>query len=391
MQVIFPPTFKRSVMSSIEVKPGQLENASPYQLLPAPREEIDLLSVFTTLFAARKQIIAITFIFVLAGIAASFLLPQKWTSQAIITPPENEQMIELRRAMINMTVLGVGAKVEASTIYNMFLKKFDSQNLREQFLAKSPYVQALLNNQDVDSSELHRAIITVSEKFKAQNNVDPKKSDNAPYSSWTLSFAAPDAGDAQQVLENYIQFINAEVNKDVLQDLKNAVELKVAFEKDKLQLDRTMLENEHNINVQRLGYSLQVANAAGIKKPVYSNGQAVKDDPDYSVVLGADGLTEKLKIEQSIKDVAQLNASMQNREHLLAQLEAINVGDVDFTPYKYQMQPSLPVKKDGPRKSLIIVLAALVGLIVASGTVLVRHAMGSRMAMDNRLEMEKII
>ncbi|WP_435946106.1 LPS O-antigen length regulator Wzz(fepE) [Dryocola sp. BD586] len=378
-------------MSSIEVKPGQLENASPYQLLPAPREEIDLLSVFTTLFAARKQIIAITFIFVLAGIAASFLLPQKWTSQAIITPPENEQMIELRRAMINMTVLGVSAKVDASTIYNMFLKKFDSQALREQFLAKSPYVQALLNNQDVDSSELHRAIITVSEKFKAQNNVDPKKSDNAPYSSWTLSFAAPDAGDAQQVLENYIQFINAEVNKDVLQDLKNAVELKVAFEKDKLQLDRTMLENEHNINVQRLGYSLQVANAAGIKKPVYSNGQAVKDDPDYSVALGADGLTEKLKIEQSIKDVAQLNASMQNREHLLAQLEAINVGDVDFTPYKYQMQPSLPVKKDGPRKSLIIVLAALVGLIVASGTVLVRHAMGSRMAMDNRLEMEKII
>lgn len=378
-------------MSSIEVKHGQLENASPYQLLPAPREEIDLLSLLTTLFAARKQIIAITFIFVLVGIAASFLLPQKWTSQAIITPPENEQIIELRRAMINMTVLGVSAKVDASTIYNMFLKKFDSQALREQFLAKSPYVQALLNNQDVDSSELHRAIITVSEKFKSQNNVDPKKSDNAPYTSWTLSFAAPDAGDAQQVLENYIQFINAEVNKDVLQDLKNAVELKVAFEKDKLLLDRTMLENEHNINVQRLGYSLQVANAAGIKKPVYSNGQAVKDDPDYSVALGADGLTQKLKIEQSIKDVAQLNASMQNREHLLAQLEAINVGDVDFTPYKYQMQPSLPVKKDGPRKSLIIVLAALVGLIVASGAVLVRHAMDSRMAMDNRLEMEKII
>ncbi|RKQ41490.1 LPS O-antigen length regulator Wzz(fepE) [Enterobacter sp. R1(2018)] len=378
-------------MSSIEVKPGQLENASPYQLLPAPREEIDLLSLLTTLFAARKQIIAITFIFVLVGIAASFLLPQKWTSQAIITPPENEQIIELRRAMINMTVLGVSAKVDASTIYNMFLKKFDSQALREQFLAKSPYVQALLNNQDVDSSELHRAIITVSEKFKSQNNVDPKKSDNAPYTSWTLSFAAPDAGDAQQVLENYIQFINAEVNKDVLQDLKNAVELKVAFEKDKLLLDRTMLENEHNINVQRLGYSLQVANAAGIKKPVYSNGQAVKDDPDYSVALGADGLTQKLKIEQSIKDVAQLNASMQNREHLLAQLEAINVGDVDFTPYKYQMQPSLPVKKDGPRKSLIIVLATLVGLIVASGAVLVRHAMDSRMAMDNRLEMEKII
>jgi len=377
-------------MSSIEVKSSQLENASPYRILPAPREEIDLLNIVATLFAARKQIITITLIFALAGLAASFLLPQKWTSQAIITAPENEQLIELRRALINMTVLGVDAKVEAGAIYNKFLKKFESQALRERFLAQSPYVQALINNQDVDSSELHRAIVNVSDKFKAQNNVDPKKTANAPYASWSLSFVAPDADDAQLVLQNYIRFISAEVNKDVLQDLKNAVELKIAFEKDKLLLDRTMLENQHNVNVRRLGYSLQVANAAGIKKPVYSNGQAVKDDPDYSVALGADGLAEKLKIEQSIKDVAELNASMQNREHLLAQLETINVGNVDITPYKYQMQPSLPVTKDGPRKSLIIVLAAFLGLMVAVSAVLLRHAMGSRMEMENNLEMEKL-
>ena len=377
-------------MSSIEVKTSQLENASPYRILPAPREEIDLLNIVATLFAARKQIITITLIFALAGLAASFLLPQKWTSQAIITAPENEQLIELRRALINMTVLGVDAKVEAGAIYNKFLKKFESQALRERFLAQSPYVQALINNQDVDSSELYRAIVNVSDKFKAQNNVDPKKTANAPYASWSLSFVAPDADDAQLVLQNYIRFISAEVNKDVLQDLKNAVELKIAFEKDKLLLDRTMLENQHNVNVRRLGYSLQVANAAGIKKPVYSNGQAVKDDPDYSVALGADGLAEKLKIEQSIKDVAELNASMQNREHLLAQLETINVGNVDITPYKYQMQPSLPVTKDGPRKSLIIVLAAFLGLMVAVSAVLLRHAMGSRMEMENNLEMEKL-
>jgi LPS O-antigen subunit length determinant protein (WzzB/FepE family) len=378
-------------MSTIEVKPSQLESAPSYQMLHTPREEIDLLNILTTLFAARKQIIAITFIFALAGLAASFLLPQKWTSEAVITAPENEQMIELRRAMINMTVLDVGAQVDAGQLYNMFLKKYDSQALREEFLAKSPYVQALLSNKEVDKVELHRAIIAVSEKFKSKNNADPKNADSVPYSSWTLSFTAPNAVDAQQVLNDYVEFIAQRVNKDVVQDLKNAVELKIAFEKDKLQLDRTMLENQHNIKVERLGYSLQVANAAGIKKPVYSNGQAVKDDPDFSVALGADGLAEKLKIEQSIKDVSELNAALQNREHLLKKLEAINVADVDFYPYKYQMQPSLPVKTDGPRKSLIIVLTAMVGLIVATGMVLLRQAMGSRMEVENRIEMEKII
>ncbi len=36
-----------------------------------------------------------------------------------------------------------------------------------------------------------------------------------------------------------------------------------------------------------------------LKKPVYSNGQAVKDDPDFSISLGADGIERKLEIEKS--------------------------------------------------------------------------------------------
>ncbi|WP_455425606.1 LPS O-antigen length regulator Wzz(fepE) [Dryocola sp. LX212] len=373
-------------MSSIEVKSQQLESALIYPVQPASHEEIDLLALLSTLFAARKQIVGITLIFALCGVIASFLLPQKWTSQAVITAPENEQMVELRRAMVNMSVLGVETKVNSASVFNMFLKKFDSQALRERFLSTSPYVQVLLRNKEVDTSELHKAIINVSEKFKSQNNADPKQTAETPYSSWTLSFNAPDAENAQRVLRNYIEFIVGEVNKSILQEVKDAVELKIVFEKDKLKLDRSMLENEHSVNLQRLGYSLQVANAAGLKKPVYSNGQAIKDDPDYSVALGSDGLAEKLKIEESIKDVSQLNVAVQNREHLVSQLEAINVGEVDFKPFKYQMQPSLPVKKDGPGKSLVVVLATLVGLIVAAGMVLTRHALNSR-----RMDMNSII
>ncbi|MGB7800697.1 LPS O-antigen length regulator Wzz(fepE) [Buttiauxella sp.] len=365
-------------MSSKEMKINGLESVSPYPIMTPGNNEIDLLDLFFTLFAARKQIIIITLLFSLCGLAVSFLLPQKWTSQAIVTPPETEEIIGLHRAMVNLTVLGVETNLDAGSLYHSFLEKFESQELREQFLAQSPYVQALAKNSDVDKSELYKAIVSVSQKFTAMDNSDPKKTNNLPYTSWTLNFTAPDATDAQQVLQNYIKFIATEVNKDLISSVKNALELKIAFEKDKLALDRNNLENQHNINIERLGYSLQVANAAGLKNPVYSNGQAVKDDPDYSVSLGANGLTEKLKIEKSIKDVAQLNVSVQNREHVLSALEAVNLGKIDFTPYKFQMQPSLPVKKDGVGKGLIIVLAALIGLIVSAGAVLIRGAMASR-------------
>ncbi|RPH27248.1 LPS O-antigen length regulator [Buttiauxella warmboldiae] len=369
-------------MSSIEMKPNQLENTSPYPLMATQHEEIDLLGLLSTLYAAKKQIVAITLLFALCGLAASFLLPQKWTSEAVVTPPENANIIELRRAIVNMTVLGVETNLDAISLYNLFLKKFGSQELREKFLATSPYVQTLLTSRHVDNSELYRAIVGVSQKFKAVDNSDPKKSDDTGYTSWTLSFTAPDAEDAQQVLQSYVEFIAGEVKKDVITNIKNAVELKVAFEKEKLALDRVNLENQHKVKLERLGYSLQVANAAGLAAPVYSSGQAVKDDPDYSVSLGANGLAEKLKIEQSIKDVAQLNPAIQNREHTLRVLAAINPGDINFQPYQFQMQPSLPLKKEGPGKALIIVLAALVGLMVAAGVVLVRSALSSRMNIE---------
>ncbi len=47
-----------------------------------------------------------------------------------------------------------------------------------------------------------------------------------------------------------------------------------------------------------------------------------------------------------------------------------NVNDVNFTPFKYQLRPSLPVKKDGQGKAIIVILSALVGGMVACGGVL---------------------
>ena len=51
---------------------------------------------------------------------------------------------------------------------------------------------------------------------------------------------------------------------------------------------------------------------------------------------------------------------------------------MNFTPFKYQLSPSLPVKKDGPGKAIIVILSAMIGGMVACGGVLLRHAMASR-------------
>lgn len=350
----------------------------PYASPVVSTKEIDLLGLLDVLLAAKKRIVGIVFAFALAGLAIAFMMPQKWTSKAVITPAEQTQWNPLRQMMTALQVLDVDVKIERQDVFNLFIKKFQSQSLLEEYMQNSPYLMSQLKGTDIDPQDLHRAVVNISEKMTAVDNTPAKDADKALYVSWTLSFTAPTAGDAQTVLEGYIDYISRIVEQETMENMRNQITLKTKVIQQQLELDRVRLTNAHNTNLQRLNYSLEVANAAGIKKPVYSNGQAVKDDPDYSVALGADGIAQKLQIEKNLKDVTELNADFQNREYYLAQLQKISVKDVKLEPFKFQLSPSLPVKKDGPGKALIVLLAGILGGLIACGNVLLREAMLSR-------------
>ncbi|HBM9256722.1 TPA: LPS O-antigen length regulator [Citrobacter freundii] len=365
-------------MSSLNIKQDNVSEFTGYPQPAANANEIDLVNLIEILWRARTKIIATVFAFACVGILVSFLLPQKWTSQAIVTPAEPVQWQSLENTLTKLRVLDMDISVSRGDVFNLFIKKFQSPSLLEEYLRSSPYVMDQLKGADIDEMELHQAIVRLSEKMKAVDTNLGKKNETSLYTSWTLSFTAPQAEEAQSVLKGYIQYISDIVVKETLEDIRNKLSIKTSFEKERLEMDRVRLKNQLEANIQRLNYSLEIANAAGIKKPVYSNGQAVKDDPDFSISLGADGIERKLEIEKSVTDVAEINGELRNRQYHVEQLLAMNVSDVKFTPFKYQLTPSLPVKKDGPAKSMIVILAALLGGMVACGGVLLNYAMVSR-------------
>ena len=365
-------------MSSLNIKQDNVSEFTGYPQPAANANEIDLVNLIEILWRARTKIIATVFAFACVGILVSFLLPQKWTSQAIVTPAEPVQWQSLENMLTKLRVLDMDISVSRGDVFNLFIKKFQSPSLLEEYLRSSPYVMDQLKGADIDEMELHQAIVRLSEKMKAVDTNLGKKNETSLYTAWTLSFTAPQAEEAQSVLKGYIQYISDIVVKETLEDIRNKLSIKTSFEKERLEMDRVRLKNQLEANIQRLNYSLEIANAAGIKKPVYSNGQAVKDDPDFSISLGADGIERKLEIEKSVTDVAEINGELRNRQYHVEQLLAMNVSDVKFTPFKYQLTPSLPVKKDGPAKSMIVILAALLGGMVACGGVLLNDAMVSR-------------
>ncbi|EGD0717606.1 LPS O-antigen length regulator [Salmonella enterica] len=375
-------------MPSLNVKQEKNQSFAGYSLPPANSHEIDLFSLIEVLWQAKRRILATVFAFACVGGLLSFLLPQKWTSQAIVTPAESVQWQGLERTLTALRVLDMEVSVDRASVFNLFIKKFSSPSLLEEYLRSSPYVMDQLKGAQIDEQDLHRAIVLLSEKMKAVDSNAGKKNETSLFTSWTLSFTAPTREEAQKVLAGYIQYISDIVVKETLENIRNQLEIKTRYEQEKLAMDRVRLKNQLDANIQRLHYSLEIANAAGIKRPVYSNGQAVKDDPDFSISLGADGISRKLEIEKGVTDVAEIDGDLRNRQYHVEQLAAMNVSDVKFTPFKYQLSPSLPVKKDGPGKAVIIILAALIGGMMACGGVLLRHAMVSR-KMENALAIDE--
>ncbi|EBL8290311.1 LPS O-antigen length regulator [Salmonella enterica] len=375
-------------MPSLNVKQEKNQSFAGYSLPPANSHEIDLFSLIEVLWQAKRRILATVFAFACVGLLLSFLLPQKWTSQAIVTPAESVQWQGLERTLTALRVLDMEVSVDRASVFNLFIKKFSSPSLLEEYLRSSPYVMDQLKGAQIDEQDLHRAIVVLSEKMKAVDSNVGKKNETSLFTSWTLSFTAPTREEAQKVLAGYIQYISDIVVKETLENIRNQLEIKTRYEQEKLAMDRVRLKNQLDANIQRLHYSLEIANAAGIKRPVYSNGQAVKDDPDFSISLGADGISRKLEIEKGVTDMAEINGDLRNRQYHVEQLVAMNVSDVKFTPFKYQLSPSLPVKKDGPGKAVIIILAALIGGMMACGGVLLRHAMVSR-KMENALAIDE--
>ncbi|EAA3093037.1 LPS O-antigen length regulator [Salmonella enterica subsp. enterica serovar Kedougou] len=375
-------------MPSLNVKQEKNQSFAGYSLPPANSHEIDLFSLIEVLWQAKRRILATVFAFACVGLLLSFLLPQKWTSQAIVTPAESVQWQGLERMLTALRVLDMEVSVDRASVFNLFIKKFSSPSLLEEYLRSSPYVMDQLKGAQIDEQDLHRAIVLLSEKMKAVDSNAGKKNETSLFTSWTLSFTAPTREEAQKVLAGYIQYISDIVVKETLENIRNQLEIKTRYEQEKLAMDRVRLKNQLDANIQRLHYSLEIANAAGIKRPVYSNGQAVKDDPDFSISLGADGISRKLEIEKGVTDVAEIDGDLRNRQYHVEQLAAMNVSDVKFTPFKYQLSPSLPVKKDGPGKAVIIILAALIGGMMACGGVLLRHAMVSR-KMENALAIDE--
>ena len=107
-------------MSSLNIKQGSEAHFPEYPLASPSNNEIDLLSLIEVLWRAKKTVMAVVFAFACAGLLISFILPQKWTSSAVITPAEAIQWQDLEKTFTKLRVLDLDINIDRGGAFNLF-------------------------------------------------------------------------------------------------------------------------------------------------------------------------------------------------------------------------------------------------------------------------------
>jgi chain length determinant protein (polysaccharide antigen chain regulator) len=311
-------------------------------------EQIDLIDLIVQIWRGKVTIIICVIVAILLGVGYIMIAKEKWTSTALITQPDAGQISSYSNAM---NILYGGSAPSVNAIQQDFVSRFNSS-----FSALSES----LDNQ----AEPEKLTIDTAVKGQAL----PLR----------VSFTGPTAEAAQKTLAKYIQQVDDDVAKAVEGDLKSNIGSRKKDLEQSLATQEKVATEQKALRIAQISQALTVAEQSKIKLPQVQQADQVSQDTMF--MLGSDALSAMVKNE-STRPLTFLDSYYQTRQTLLdvdnlmtgAQDNAPKVSDIHA--YRYVMKPTLPFRRDSPKRAIILVLSVLLGGMVGAGIVLGRNAL----------------
>lgn len=369
-------------------------------------DEIDLIELIFSIWKKKWWVVLFTVIFAAGSVLYALKAKEQWTSKAEVIAPRNYEIAHILKdrleyARIIDTELGNIGK----SLYGSFMTELRSVNSRVDFFKQSELYQKLTQNVETDAEKQGVLRKLASESITIQWP-DKKKEIDYP----TISFSAETPEDAQQTLMAYLGYLNQSVfalsEKSFLVSLNNQIDgLKFSLQRtaERLPLNRGIKIETKQKNLER---AFATAKAAGIKEFAKTKigsefavselalGEAdikLSDDQlsnnNFLFLMGEKYLQAQIDNVEKIPlifpaDYHYKKTQLQQLEKLLA-TQKINLSDQSF---HYQSAPYLPLKRDKPKRALIVLIGTFLGGVIGLLVALLMAALDNRQMRVQRLK-----
>lgn len=304
-------------------------------------EQIDLIDLLLQLWRGKVTIVVAIVVAIALAVGYLAVAKEKWTSTAIITQPDVGQIATYNNALNVMYGASAPKVTELQT------------NVIGRFSTSFSALAETLDNQEEPQK------LSIEQSVKGQQ---------LPLA---VSYVASAPEDAQRQLAEYIQQTDEKVAKELELDLADNIKLQTSTLEDSLKTQEVVAQEQKDLRIKQIQEALRYAEQAGVTKPQIQQTQDVTQDSMF--LLGSDALKSMIEHE-STRPLILSDNYFQTKQKLL-DIGNLKLEGAELHSYRYVMKPTLPIRRDSPKKAITLVLAVLLGGMIGAGIVLGRNAL----------------
>lgn len=303
--------------------------------------ELSLLDVVVYLWRGKAVIAASVLVAVLLAGIYIMVAKEKWTSSAIVTLPAAGQVANYNAAL---SVLYAQSPQDKPAIGELQNQLFD------RFSASASALAGQLENLDEP----------------LQLKVERVQKDSS--SSLRISYVGQSAKSAKEQLTRYINQLNDEVVSDYGADIRRNLSVKTRELTDSLATQKQVALDKKELRMAAIAQSLKIAEASNITETGLNQAEFLSDDTLY--LLGSRALQAMIVNEQS-KPLIFDQRYYDTQSALLA-MTHLKIQVDNLQSFRYIAPADQPIRRSSPKRTLAVLLAALIGTLLGSTIVLGR-------------------
>ena len=350
-------------------------------------DEVDLIELIRTLWKKKLWIILSAFVCTAIAAGYAFTAKEQWTSKSVIIPPKvanlGDYLLFRSEYASILDIKDFSQDKVLEKVFNDFKTALFSRILKDAFFSQSKWFNTYAAKNANSEEAKQKLLSNLIDKNLIVTVPDPKKDPNAI--GVNVSFTAETPKEAQDVLLDYIQFVNqwvlAENKKDFLASL-GVVLSDLGVQKKKIERDT---ETVRQIQLENLTTALSIAKSAGIKdysKSLSGNvsipevllgdakvpfSDSKLSDGSYLFMLGEKYLQAQVDTLKNAPLVYPLNYyNIEKQANLLNVLEKKVEKEATVSGYYYLSEPDYPVQRDWPKRLILLIVGFVFGVVLSS-------------------------
>ncbi|TDJ74438.1 hypothetical protein E2H86_19990 [Pseudomonas putida] len=327
-------------------------------------DEIDLFELIAGIWK-HKVLAVVTAAIVTAGaVAYAFLKTPIYEAKLFVQPPTQNDISQLNFGRGGQTGL---AMMSVSDVYGAYLRNLQSESLRREFF-RSYYLPSLSADERSGSQD------ALYSEFQEVLSLGVASKD-AP-TRYFIKVKLPNPEVAAEWATRYVEMAGRRGVGDIVKDVKADATVKANNLEQQINAARESTRKQREDRIARLTEALRVAKSIGLEKPpIISAEVAAGMEGTLTYMRGSKALEAEIENLRARSSDDPFVANLRQRQEALAFYRTLQIDSGVIQVYRQDGALESPDKPISPKKSVIVALGIMAGVVLGLLLAFVRHLM----------------